>query len=87
MGHIVQTAKETESKKRLFKSRLESLLLTAEKRNPFFPMRISFPRPTWEQVVNSLNQMGCSVRVGGRSALELQGMAHYLPLGDPQRIL
>lgn len=44
------------------------------------------PALKWEHVVYSLNQMGCSVRVGGRSALELQGMAHYLPLGDAQRI-
>jgi hypothetical protein len=44
------------------------------------------PALKWEHVVYSLNQMGCPVRVGGRSALELQGMAHYLPLGEPQRI-
>jgi hypothetical protein len=44
------------------------------------------PPLKWEHVVYSLNQMGCTVRVGGRSALELQGMAHYLPLGDAQRI-
>lgn len=43
------------------------------------------PALKWEHVVYSLNQMGCPVRVGGRSALELQGMAHYLPLGS-QRI-
>jgi Transcriptional regulator, AbiEi antitoxin, Type IV TA system/Transcriptional regulator, AbiEi antitoxin N-terminal domain len=44
------------------------------------------PALKWEHVVYSLNQMGCRVRVGGQSALELQGMAHYLPLGDFQRI-
>jgi hypothetical protein len=44
------------------------------------------PPLKWEHVVYSLNQMGCTVRVGGRSALELQGMAHYLPLGEVQRI-
>lgn len=44
------------------------------------------PALKWEHVVYSLNQMGWLVRVGGRSALELQGMAHYLPLGDSQRI-
>ncbi len=44
------------------------------------------PAFKWEHVVYSLNQMGWPVRVGGRSALELQGMAHYLPLGDTQRI-
>ena len=30
--------------------------------------------------------MGCPVHVGGRSALELQGFAHYLPAGGLQRI-
>jgi hypothetical protein len=44
------------------------------------------PALKWEHVVYSLNQMGRPVRVGGRSALELQGMAHYLPLGGSQRI-
>jgi hypothetical protein len=44
------------------------------------------PALKWEHVVYSLNQMDRPVRVGGRSALELQGMAHYLPLGDAQRI-
>ena len=44
------------------------------------------PALKWEHVVYSLNQMSCPVHVGGRSALEQQGMAHYLPLGDPQRI-
>ncbi len=44
------------------------------------------PALKWEHVVYSLNQMGCPVRVGGRCALEFQGMAHYLPLGAAQRI-
>lgn len=44
------------------------------------------PPLKWEHVVYSLNQMGCLVHVGGRSALELQGMAHYVPLGDSQQI-
>ncbi|MFZ5571779.1 MAG: type IV toxin-antitoxin system AbiEi family antitoxin domain-containing protein [Thermodesulfobacteriota bacterium] len=44
------------------------------------------PPLKWEHVVYSLNEMGCPVHVGGRSALELQGMAHYLPLGGTQRI-
>lgn len=44
------------------------------------------PPLKWEHVVFSLNEMGCPVHVGGRSALELQGSAHYLPLGDTQRI-
>ncbi|MCF8093649.1 MAG: type IV toxin-antitoxin system AbiEi family antitoxin [Desulfotignum sp.] len=33
-----------------------------------------------------MNEMGYTVHVGRRSALELQGLAHYLPLGDIQRI-
>lgn len=44
------------------------------------------PPLKWEHVVYSLNAMGCSVRVGGRSALERQGLAHYLPMGNLQRI-
>jgi hypothetical protein len=44
------------------------------------------PPLKWEHVVFSLNEMGFPVHVGGRSALELQGLAHYLPLGDTQRI-
>ena len=44
------------------------------------------PPLKWEHVVYSLNEMGFPVRVGGRSALELQGLAHYLPAGDLQRI-
>jgi hypothetical protein len=44
------------------------------------------PPLKWQHVVYSLNEMGCPVRVGGRSALELQGLAHYLPAGGVQRI-
>jgi len=44
------------------------------------------PPLKWEHVVFSLNEMGYTLHVGGRSALELQGLAHYLPLGDIQRI-
>ncbi len=44
------------------------------------------PPLKWEHVVYSLNEMGYSVHVGGRSALELQGFAHYLPLGGIQRV-
>ena len=48
------------------------------------PARGVFRRPqgtvSWEQVVISLQtMMGFPVSVGGRSALELQGYAHYLP--------
>lgn len=44
------------------------------------------PPLKWEHVVYSLNEMECKARAGGRSALELQGLAHYLPLGKEQRI-
>lgn len=44
------------------------------------------PPLKWEHVVFSLNEMGYPVHVGGRSALELQGLSHYLPLGDTLRI-
>ena len=44
------------------------------------------PPLKWQHVVYSLNEMGFSVRVGGRSALETQGLAHYLPAGDLKRI-
>ena len=46
------------------------------------------PGPTlkWEQVVYSLNDMGVRIHVGGRTALELQGLAHYLPLQGITRV-
>ena len=44
------------------------------------------PPLKWEHVVYSLNEMGCDVHVGGRSALELQGLAHYLPVSSVRRI-
>ena len=44
------------------------------------------PPLKWEHIVYSLNEMGCAVHVGGRSALELQGMAHYLSPGGVRRI-
>lgn len=45
------------------------------------------PPLKWEHVVFSLNEMGWAVHVGGRSALELQGLAHYLPDVSQQRII
>ena len=45
------------------------------------------PPLKWEQVVYSLNKMGVRIHVGGRSALELQGLAHYLPLQGITRVL
>lgn len=44
------------------------------------------PPLKWEQVVYSLNEIGVQVHVGGRSALELQGLAHYLPLQGVTRV-
>jgi hypothetical protein len=44
------------------------------------------PPLKWEHLVYSLTEMGFPVHVGGRSALELQGLAHYLPSGGAQRI-
>jgi hypothetical protein len=44
------------------------------------------PPLKWEHVVYSLNELGYPARVGGRSALELQGLAHYLPLRGIRRI-
>ncbi len=44
------------------------------------------PPLKWEQVVYSLNEIGFHVHVGGRSALELQGLAHYLPLQGVTRV-
>jgi hypothetical protein len=44
------------------------------------------PPLKWEQVVYSLNEMGVPVHVGGRSSLELQGLAHYLPLQGVTRV-
>ena len=48
------------------------------------PTRSVFRRPrgeiSWEQVVISLQTLlGYSLSVGGRTALELQGYAHYIP--------
>ena len=39
------------------------------------------PALKWEHVVYSLNEMGFPIHVSGRSALEFQGLAHYLPTG------
>jgi hypothetical protein len=44
------------------------------------------PPLKWEHMVYSLTEMGFPVHVGGRSALELQGLAHYLPSGDAPQI-
>ena len=44
------------------------------------------PPLKWEHLVYSLTEIGYPVHVGGRSALELQGLAHYLPSGGIRRI-
>lgn len=40
----------------------------------------------WQHLVYSLQMLGFQLYVGGRSALELRGRAHYLPLGKKERI-
>ncbi|MFW2372638.1 MAG: type IV toxin-antitoxin system AbiEi family antitoxin domain-containing protein [Gammaproteobacteria bacterium] len=40
------------------------------------------PPLKWQHVVYSLQEMGYLVHVGGRTALDHQGMAHYLPMGQ-----
>ena len=42
------------------------------------------PPLKWEHLVYSLVELGHNVHVGGRSALDLSGFAHYLPLGGMQ---
>ncbi|CAG0998111.1 hypothetical protein RHDC4_02979 [Rhodocyclaceae bacterium] len=44
------------------------------------------PPLKWEHVVYSLAALGYPVYVGGRSALELGGHAHYLPLAGVPRV-
>lgn len=44
------------------------------------------PPLKWEHVVYSLQALGYPVHVGGRSALEMQGLAHYLPVGEGRRV-
>jgi hypothetical protein len=44
------------------------------------------PPLKWEDMVYSLTEMGFPVHVGGRSALELHGLAPYLPSGDTRQI-
>lgn len=44
------------------------------------------PPLKWEHVLYSLNVMGWNGHVGGRSAFELQGKAHFLPLSGVKRI-
>ena len=52
--------------------------------------RAAYRRPgpplKWEHAVYSLQELGYSAHVGGRSALELQGFAHYLSMQGVQKI-
>ena len=44
------------------------------------------PALKWQHLVYSLQELGYPVHVGGRSALEWQGLAHYLPVAEEQNI-
>ena len=44
------------------------------------------PPLKWEHIVYSLQELGFSAHVGGRSALELQGFAHYLSMQGIKQI-
>jgi len=44
------------------------------------------PPLKWEHVAYSLQKLGYDVHVGGRSALELQGLAHYVAMQNRTRI-
>lgn len=44
------------------------------------------PPLKWEHIIYSLQELEYAVHVGGRSALELQGMAHYLPMQGVKRV-
>ena len=44
------------------------------------------PPLKWQHVVYSLQELGFAAHVGGRSALEHQGMAHYLPMGERETL-
>ena len=52
----------------------------------------SFSRETekvdWQGGLYTLQtQLGMSVHAGGKTALELQGLSHYVPLGEHRRVL
>lgn len=44
------------------------------------------PPLKWQHFAYSLQELGYTSHIGGRSALDLQGFAHYLPLGGIQTI-
>lgn len=41
---------------------------------------------TWQGIVASLQRMGVALMPGGMTALELHGLAHYVPLGAQQPV-
>lgn len=42
----------------------------------------------WKGALYSIqHQLGLQIHVGGKTALELQGLSHYLPLGKRQRVV
>lgn len=44
------------------------------------------PPLKWQHLVYALQEMGFVVHVGGRSALDHQGMVHYVPMGERETI-
>ncbi len=44
------------------------------------------PPLKWEHIVYSVRELGYDIHVGARSALDLLGFAHYLPIGGMQKI-
>lgn len=44
------------------------------------------PPLKWQHLAYSLQELGYSSHIGGRTALDLQGFAHYLPLGGIQTV-
>lgn len=45
------------------------------------------PPLKWEHLLYSLGELGLTLHVGGRSALDLQGYEHYVSLGSSQKII
>ena len=43
------------------------------------------PPLKWEHLFYSLQELGCDLHIGGQSALDLQGYAHYLSLADGRK--
>ena len=62
---------------------LRSGMLVATARGVY---RRAGPPLKWQHVLYSLQELGFAVHVGGRAALDHQGLAHYLPMGAQQTI-